>query len=543
MFKSKIKTLTLFCSLGIITLGCNLEYFGEAVLEDFEWNPSLALPIGEITYSVEDLFSDLSDAGVDIGTNGDDIVTLTYEEELQAQSANAFVGLVNQNLSTKRSAGIAVNNPGVSSQVSNSDVFALDWQTSLGELYDSVDFSSGTLQLIIASDMDADVNYTLTIRSFLNNSTRAALSFSGTLTTSNPSATFNDQLASYIGDFSKDINGNPTNNSVVVQLDYQVNISANSSIQANDGLEIDLTLASPQFDEAYVFVGQRPLDVSFELVNLDFFDAFGEGTINFSEPIFKFTFNNSFGFPLGISFNEMAAVTGTGQIINLTGDVVNQVNVVAGPQLANKGSSVETTFEINANNSNLPELVNSKPSKVIIDVNAFANPNEAPSQYNFMLNSSELRITGVLEMPMVVNINQLTATQRIDLDIASTLEQAKRLVLRIITENELPLGGDVELVFVDENNNDLFIVTERAFFDAAAVGADGRTSGAVSKIVDIALTNEDIRLIESAVGIDVKTRLSSTNANSGQSVRFFSDYELKIKLAVQADVVITNNNN
>jgi hypothetical protein len=175
-------------------------------------------------------------------------------------------------------------------------------------------------------------------------------------------------------------------------------------------------------------------------------------------------------------------------------------------------------------------------------VTAFANPVEAPFQYNYLVNSSELRIKGVLEMPMIVNINQLTSTQRVDLNISSTLEQANRLLLRIITENELPLGGDIELSFVDASGDILLVKDEVAFFNAAAVGPDGRTTGAVSQIADITLTNEEIRLMESSVGIDVKTRLNSTNSNSGLSVKFFSDYQLKIKLAAQADVIITNSN-
>ncbi|MFT6053913.1 MAG: hypothetical protein ACJAS3_000507 [Roseivirga sp.] len=542
MFKSKTKTLLLFCSLGVITLGCNLEYFGEAVLEDFEWNPSIALPIGEISYSVSELFEDLDSAGVDISPNSDDIVTITYEEELKAQNANAFVSMVNQSLNEKRSPGINVSNPGVASQVSINDVFAFDWQTSFEEVYDSINFSDGSIQLMISSDIDADITYSLTIQSLLKKPDRTPLTLSGTLSTQNPSFTFNDELKTYLADLTQDVNGDATNNSVVVNLDYEINIAPNSSIQETDGIEVSLTFGQPQFDAAYVFLGQRPIDVSFDLLNLDFFDTFGEGTIDFAEPVFKFTFDNSFGFPLGIRFNEMAAVTQIGEIINLSGDIVNRVNVVEGPQLADSGSSIETTIAISANNSNLPDLVNSKPSKVIVDVTAFANPVEAPFQYNYLINSSQLRIKGVLEMPMIVNINQLTSTQRVDLNISSTLEQANRLLLRIITENELPLGGNIELSFVDAGGDILLVKEEVAFFNAAAVGPDGRTTGAVSQTVDITLTNEEIRLMESSVGIDVKMRLNTTNSNSGMSVKFFSDYQLKIKLAAQADVIITNSN-
>lgn len=543
MFKSKTKSILLLGSLAVFTLGCNLDYFAEAQLEEFTWNPTVALPIGEISYNVGDLFRDISDAGVDIGSNANDVVTLTYQEELQSQSANGFIEISDQSISEKRSAGINVNNPGVASQVSKTDVFPLIWNTSFGEEYDSVAFSSGTLQVEMSSDLDANVDFTLILRSFENNSTRVPYSVSGTLTTANPSASFSDDLVKYIADFSKDENGNPVKNTLVVELTYQVNISPTSSIQATDGLNVALNIRQPQFDEAYVFVGQRPLDVSFELVNLEFFDAFGTGTIDFAAPVFRFAFDNSFGFPLGITFNEMAAVTQQGQIINLTGSAVNQVNVIEGPTVGNIGTSLETVFELNNTNSNLADLVNSKPAKVIVDVNAFANPNEAPTQYNYMLNESELRITGFLEMPMIVNINQLAGSQQVDLDIANTLEQANNLILRIITENNLPLGGNVELAFLDNNDNELYVISERAFFDAAPVGSDGRTSSSVTKIVDVTLASEQIRQIENAVRIEVRTRLSTTNAGTGQAVTFFSDYELKIKLAAQADVNINSNGN
>lgn len=543
MFKSKIKSILLLGSLAVFTLGCNLDYFAEAQLEEFTWNPSIALPIGEITYNVGDLFRDLTDAGVDIGTNAEDIVTFIYQQELQSQRANEFVQLINQNFTQKRASGITVNNPGTSTKVSKVDVFSLPWIASLGEDYDSVAFSSGNLLLQVTSDLDANVDFTFTLRSFKNSETRAPLIVTGVLTPENPIVTFSDVLSKYTADLSKDENGNTTTNLMVAELSYSVNISPSSSIQNSDGLNVALTISDPKFETAYVFVGQKPLDISFDLINLEFFDAFGQGTINFAEPIFRFSFENSFGFPLGVTFNEIAAVTKQGQIIRLEGSAVNQVNLVAGPTLEDFGEIIKTDFELTRANSNLPILVNSKPTKVIVDVNAFSNPNITPAQYNFMLRESELKITGFLEMPMIVNINDLSSGQKVALSIAGTLEQAQKLLLRIVTENNLPLGGEVELAFLDDNDNELYVVSERAFFDAAPIGSNDRTSGSVSKIIDILLSNEEVRLIEDAVSIDVRTKLNSTNSSTGQAVKFYSDYELKVKLAAQADVNINSNGN
>jgi len=43
------------------------------------------------------------------------------------------------------------------------------------------------------------------------------------------------------------------------------------------------------------------------------------------------------------------------------------------------------------------------------------------------------------------------------------------------------------------------------------------------------------------VRVRIVARLATTNATSGDPVRFFNDYELKIRLAAQADVEIGTN--
>ena len=303
-----------------------------------------------------------------------------------------------------------------------------------------------------------------------------------------------------------------------------------------------MTLSNPEFDLVYGYVGERKLDVNFELLNLDFFDSFREGTISFAEPRFSFVFDNSFGFPLGVSFNQIAAITQQGQIIPITGSAANTEGIVNGPQIGAIGTSVNTTLELNSTNSNLPELISSMPKKVIIEVNTEANPASAPAQYNFVSVNSELSVGVLLELPMIVNINGLVSRQNIDFDVASDLEQAKQLTLRLITENDLPLGGEVELVFKDQKGDVVYTVNEKALFDGAPVGSDGRTTEVVTKIVDIDFSDADIRLLEKATSIDVVTRLTTTDASSNEVVKFYSDYNLTVKLAVQADIELNTKN-
>ncbi|WP_339608287.1 hypothetical protein [uncultured Roseivirga sp.] len=541
MFVRRVRSFLLAVCATALLVGCNLEYFADAKLNDLVWKPSLAIPLGELSYSVQDLFDELSEAGVDIGQNSDNIVMLTYEAQLQSQTATGFLTLSNQSFGQSVDAGLNINAQGFASEHNFNEVFEFDLAATQNEEYDSVNFSGGNLDILMSSELDAEVVYTLTLNSLIINETHQPLVVSGILNPSNPSASFTDALNKYLGDFSKDANANAVRNKIVVKLDYQVRVSPTSVIQPTDGVSFTMNLSNPEFDLVYGYVGERKLDVNFELLNLDFFDSFREGTISFAEPRFSFVFDNSFGFPLGVSFNQIAAITQQGQIIPITGSAANTEGIVNGPQIGAIGTSVNTTLELNSTNSNLPELISSMPKKVIIEVNTEANPASAPAQYNFVSVNSELSVGVLLELPMIVNINGLVSRQNVDFDIADDLEQAKQLTLRLIAENNLPLGGEIELVFKDANNNAVFTVSERALFDGAPVGSDGRTTQATSKIVDIHFVDADIRLLEKATSIDVITRLTTTGASTNEIVKFFSDYTLKIKLAAQADIEITSN--
>ena len=111
----------------------------------------------------------------------------------------------------------------------------------------------------------------------------------------------------------------------------------------------------------------------------------------------------------------------------------------------------------------------------------------------------------------------------------------------MISENELPMGGNVELQFKNRDGVTVFTVNEQVAFTAAPVGANGRTTEAVTTIADILFEEENIRAIENAISINVLVSLSTTDAQTNQAVKFFNDYELTFKLAVQVDIEVNLN--
>ena len=542
MKKDLIKNfLVLLVIFGSVS-ACNLSYFEDAEFGDFVWDPSLAIPVGEITYSIDELFDELNDAGAEVGTNDENVVTLSYSESLQSQTASAFLAVLDQNFSGDVQTGVAFDNPGVATTVEIDRVFEFDLSQRNAEEYDSITFTGGNFDIAFTSDLDADVAFTMEVRSLINKTTGDPLTVTGTLSPSGPTFNSNNDLGDFRGDFTRDAAGNEIRNRVVVAFNYVISVEPDTRVAATDQVSFDLNLSDANFQTVYGDIGSQALDVNFEVVNLDFFRDFDAGGITFAEPIFNFVFDNGFGFPLGIDFTAITAIGNAGEILALSGTATDNPLVVTAPMVDAIGTTERSVFSLNSENSNIADLLALQPRRVIMEVNAGSNPPEGPDQYNFVDQSSLLDVAIQIDLPIIANIDDLVATEVIDFGSGSDLTEARRVLLRIITENELPLGGDIELQFLDAQENVVFTVTDRPIFEAAPLGAGDRTSGATTTTVDVEFADADIRAIEGATDIRVIARLSTTDAQSGNAVKFFDDYELRIRLAAQVDVEVGGSN-
>jgi len=528
--------LALMIVFGMLS-ACNLDYFRDAEFGDFVWDPSLAVPIGEISYSIEELFDELNDAGASVGTNNDNIVTLSYTEALQSQTASAFLAVLDQSFASGIQSGVDINSPGVSSTIDVQETFEYDLSQRSGELYDSIFFSGGDFDVSFASQLGADVDFTMTVNSLRERSTGNPLVITGSLTQGSPNFNANNSLADFDGIFVEDALGNATSNKVLVEMAYTINVTPTTVISSTDRVNFTIGLTNAEFQTVYGDVGTGGLDVNFQVVNLDFFRNFDATGIRFSEPVFSFVFDNGFGFPLGIDFRNISSIGSEGQIVDLTGTAIDNPTIVAAPTTENVGGVVQSTLELNSTNSNIADLLAVQPRKVIMEVNAESNPT-GTNQYNFVDVNSLLDVSVNVDIPLIMNVDNLIAEEFMDFDNGGDLEEARRLVFRVIADNELPIGGDIELEFQDAQGAVVHTVSERPVFSGAPVGSDGRTTEATVTTADIEFSNEEIRAIEGATRVRIIARLATTNATSGDVVRFFSDYELKLRLAAQADVEI-----
>jgi len=269
---------------------------------------------------------------------------------------------------------------------------------------------------------------------------------------------------------------------------------------------------------------------------LAFFDIFSSGNLRFADPKVQFTVENSFGFPLGVDYSGISALTENGTIIDLTGSITEQLAVVQAPTMLEQGSSLETVHLIDVSNSNIDDLFSAQPTSFRLGLSAISNPVNGPSQYNFLNELNSLAATALIEIPLDMSIDELVANQNFDFKNGEAVEQAKRALMKVNSTNEMPMGGDLEIQFLDANGDVIYTIDERPAFTAAEIGPDGRTIGEAIGSTEILLEDEDLRQMERAARLNVRARLSTTNSDQALAVKFFDDYVLNIKIALQADV-------
>jgi len=527
--------------MGSLLVACNVQYFEKAKFGDIVFDPSIAVVFGELNYTVDELFEQLNDANAGVTSNDEGVVTIVYSEQLQSQSAQDFLQVQDQGFGNSLPGGVNITNPGAATTVNVSESYEFDLSQRGSEAYDSIFFQSGLFEFSVESDFNATIDFTATFKSLEKSDNELVMS--GTLTQSNNTFFDTESLSEYVGYFYLDKDGNPAANKFLVDITYDITVAPGESIADTDRIQFDIGMTNTKFERIYGFVDSQELEVSFEIVNFDFFQQFGTGDITFTDPKVNFVFNNSFGFPLGVDFRQIEATNSEGQSVSLQGDIINQLNQVAGPRLVNEGNTTVTEIEINKDNSNVSELLSLKPERIVVDVVAESNPAGVPFQYNFINDASILDIGVDIEIPFDMNINGIQAEESMSFSPPENIDDAKRLMIRLASENYIPLEGIVEVQFLNSNGSIVYTIDEQAAFSAAEVSASGRTTQPAIATTDFVLEDANIQAIKNATSINLVVTLTTTDADQGASVKLFDDYELKFKVSGQLDVTLSSKGN
>lgn len=214
-----------------------------------------------------------------------------------------------------------------------------------------------------------------------------------------------------------------------------------------------------------------------------------DGGVTIKNPKITMTISNSWGFPTRgyVKYLSFIGQDGTEYPLKTTAFNNDSIDFAYPSYFANEiGQTKYTYVTLDENNSNIAEIFNSQPTRLIYDVDGIANAKRDPSIIGFLTDSSTIRLSMKVELLLEGAARNFGAEQTLDLNFGdyADLDTANisAVEFKLVTENRTPISTSMQIFFQDErgNNIDSLFTAPRFIMESAPVGSNG-TANAVKR--------------------------------------------------------------
>lgn len=523
----------MFCTV-LLNIGCEFNSLEFDKVQNPTIDNTFAFNIGSITYTVSELVDDLEDETLEVVEGSDFSMAFIYRDTSVFSDISSFVAIgeiTNTESYSPFDADVPSSGAAAVINVPTRN-FEFEFNPDGGEQIDSTFFKGGTLQYTLTSDFDVQIDYVFTLNDIQNLDSEPVV-FNRTLAAGSASD-FQSRSLDGLKNVSRRVG---SSNIFNVSLDLTFHIPAGKSISAADEMTIKLEFIDSEFSAIFGDFGMDPVEVQKDSILISAFDDFNEGGLTFNEPSITMDFVNTFGVELGIELAGVVAVDADNSTTTLSGSVVDNRQFVEAPNETQLGQAVSSSFSIDKTNSNIDDLLNTTPNKIVFDVTAIPNVAGSDNLNNFLFDSSYVEIMSTIEIPLDFRMDGFS--KEFDLSISgSDLEDADSLKINVEVVNEIPFDGILDLAFKDDDGNTLYTLSEIALIETPSIGADGRTTEPQTSNSSIILDQDGIDSFLQSTSIIATMNVYTLGHQSGDFVKIFSDYQLEIYLTAEGKVSI-----
>lgn len=316
-----------------------------------------------------------------------------------------------------------------------------------------------------------------------------------------------------------------------------------------DGTRVELDnfiMLFQNFKASYFqgYLGQEPYTLPRDTIEIDFFDRWIDGTVEFAEPSINIEVENSFGLPVRSIFNVMNIWNLDGSIVPVESTVLTTGIDFNYPALDEVGESKFTYFSLNKDNSNIEDVFSNRPIAVDYDLDALGNPDADQSITGFATDSSFFSVFVFVDLPMIATTNNFTIRTDIEIEdeLGEDYEFADYITLKILSENNIPVDLGLQMYFEDENGgilDSLFdaplnsILPEQAVIKAAGVDANGYSISTTYNEIEIDIPREKFDAFSQMKNLGLVTILDNA---PDEVVRFYDENDVLLKVGVRAGI-------
>lgn len=523
--------------IGLLVFACNVGDINFENIEDPILKPEVVAPIGEVTYTVKQLIEEIEDQSIVINEAKNLLLSVIYRDTSIYQTPDDMVSINDLSQQKVVEPGINVLVTPVERSEPFNQTFSLEYPEENQDRIDSITYSDGTIEVVIESQIQADVQLEVKLVDFVHSTTRDTIVFNSSLTYSGAlpvSDTQNQSLQNHRSVFVRVDDKNQFD----VVISGTINLKPGQSVNDTDFILITVNTQNTSFSSVVGYFGEEEITVQDQTIDIEFFKDIEPLGLEFESPEIKVNVKNSFGLPLGLSLAGLTSSNEDGDFRTLNGSITATPSKLRAPTLSQFGEELSSSVVISNENSNLRELLSISPNKLTVPISATVNFENTDQDPNFYTDKSKIETIVEVNMPLAVKLDGFTQTFNFNIDPVD-FDEADSLKLRVKTVNDLPFNGSMSMFLLNEDSVVIHELPEQIILQSPEVGSDGRSVEPQTSVKDVLLDADGVKAIPNTRKIAMVLKVDSFEASDDRFVQIFSDYALVIKLGIIANLNVT----
>lgn len=529
MRKNVFKASVVSCVL--LMSSCHIDELGKEKLGTY--SPNVALNLGYSEYTVLELLEDLDQESLSVN-DSDQTISILFRDSTLFSDNESLVAI--GSISNQEEFAPAENVPSspINYEIVIDETFVFSFPANNGEEIDSVFYRSGTLDFTMESSFKGSIDYTWVIEGTRPTDTNQDLTQTKVLPYSGGNVTdsYSRSLDGLKSVFYKNMLGE---NEFAVHVTGTISFEEGIEILPSHKMSFDLAFNNPTFNKIYGFFGNEPIDLQSQSIEISAFDEISGDGLKLEDPRILLITKNSYGLDFELSFDEIKATTSDGGEVLFTESTPGVDGFISSP--IEEGAIKIDTVELNKENSNIDELLNSTPTRMDFSISGLPNPSSSTRVNNFMHADSEMEVISVIEIPMQFQMDGFEVDFDFEFDL-SDIANAESIVFNIVATNEIPFLGSIDLSFIDGQGNTMYTLVDAASIESPEVDASGKTLEPKISQSGIDLDPDGIDALLNAQRILATAKISTFESDKDRYVTLYADYKLNIELSIAGEISI-----
>lgn len=300
-------------------------------------------------------------------------------------------------------------------------------------------------------------------------------------------------------------------------------------LSLQDSLTVDLRMKNLVAASAKGYLGDSLYVVAGEKT-ITSFKKFASSTFALEKASVDLHITNGVGINGEIVIQEFTAYnTLNNQRLSLTGTAMNTKYAVKKAQETPFEPSI-TSISIDQSNSNITKLIALKPDKITYKVALQLNPLGNLHTYDdFLLKESSIKVDAAIDIPLAVNIDNLSLKDTVNLGLnsISNSDKIQSGSLNFMIDNQFPFNAFLSIYVLNQQNQIIDSLHTTDPILAGKADLTGRVNKKTHSVLKFPFTKKQINTIATSARLLLDIKFASPPL---QFEKLFTDYNMDIKL-------------